>query len=327
MNCYGTKSADFLKKNPPGLLPVILLDGELVTEHVRIMFLLEETFQAPYTKLIPTEENDKMQAFHRFMRLERVLTGAWLTVLRTPVQLLSVAKPQLTNALTLVEESLAEFSGPFFLGQEPSFVDIMFSSILERTKATIKYFRNWDVSEGHPNLTTWYAAMKSWESARFISADEYSSALSIPPQIGSVTFMRERNDISLGVDARRSLYMLNDGPESQEPREEAAERLCSNLTAVVQDARKGARLDERLGPLLSTVLRIVASALIHPDKLEESEQNMKEVVVGEDVRRIVSALMFIRQRCCCPRDMTVDALEQFCGALNCFIRLLEPDAS
>ncbi len=126
MNCYGPKSADFLKKNPGGLLPVIMLDGKLVTESIRIMFLLEETFQVPYPKLIPNDRNDKMQAFHRYLRLERVFLGAWLTVLRRPAVLFSVSKPELVTALNLVEEALAEFSGPFFLGTEPSFVDIVY---------------------------------------------------------------------------------------------------------------------------------------------------------------------------------------------------------
>lgn len=180
------------------------------------------------------------------MWVERVLTGGWLTLLRTPTQLISVSKPQLENALKLTEEALGEFSGPFFLRYEPSFVDINFSSILERMSATVKYFRNWDVSEGRPNLTAWYAAMKNWESARYIAADAFSSANSIPPQVGAVSFMRERNYVSLGVDASRSLHMPNDGPESQQLREEAAERLCTNLNAVVEDARKGAQLNERL---------------------------------------------------------------------------------
>ncbi len=115
MNCYGPKSADFLKKNPGGLLPVIMLDGKLVTESIRIMFLLEETFQAPYPKLIPNDHNGKMQAFQRYLRLERVFLGAWLTVLRRPAELFSVSN-QIGNCLEFGGGSPRRIFRAVFLG-------------------------------------------------------------------------------------------------------------------------------------------------------------------------------------------------------------------
>lgn len=126
MNSYGTKSAEFLKLNPPGLLPVILLDGELKTESTPIMFLLEETFQTPYKKMIATEDSGKMQSFHSYMRLERLMLGAWLGALRSPVIQFFLAKPQLMQALDAVDNALSEYVGPFFFGEEPSFIDIVY---------------------------------------------------------------------------------------------------------------------------------------------------------------------------------------------------------
>ena len=41
MRCYGDKPPSFLKKVPSGLLPVIELDGRVVTESADIMALLE----------------------------------------------------------------------------------------------------------------------------------------------------------------------------------------------------------------------------------------------------------------------------------------------
>lgn len=126
MNCYGRKSAEFLAKVPSGLLPVILLDGKLITESIDIMFVLEETFQSPYKKMIPTDDNDKMQAFHRYMRLERVLVGAWLSALRSSSTQYSMATHPIQQALTMLEKALVEFDGVFLLGDEPSFIDIFF---------------------------------------------------------------------------------------------------------------------------------------------------------------------------------------------------------
>ena len=44
MRSYGEKPAWFLKKVPSGLLPVVELDGELITESLVIMQILEQTF-------------------------------------------------------------------------------------------------------------------------------------------------------------------------------------------------------------------------------------------------------------------------------------------
>lgn len=127
MSCYGSKPVEFLKKVPTGLLPVIELDGQIVTESMDIMFLLEDTFQAPHKKTIPVHDNDMMQAFHRFMRLERVYIGAWLNALRGPLATMDRAIQPVRHTLDIIEKGLNEFDGPYFYpGDEPSFVDINF---------------------------------------------------------------------------------------------------------------------------------------------------------------------------------------------------------
>lgn len=127
MSCYGSKAEEYLKIVPTGLLPAIQLDGKIVTESTDIMFLLEDTFQSPYPKMIPTDDNDMMQAFHRFMRLERIYIGAWLGCLRGPMSMLGKGMQPVYQTLNLIESCLGEYSGPFFYpGDKPSFVDISF---------------------------------------------------------------------------------------------------------------------------------------------------------------------------------------------------------
>lgn len=127
MSCYGSKPPEFLKKVPSGLLPVIEFDGKVITESMDIMFLIEDSFQTPYRKMIPTEDNDMMQAFHRYLRLERVFIGAWLGALRGPMAMLPRGLQPVHQTLDVIEKSLGEFAGPFFYpGDEPSFVDINF---------------------------------------------------------------------------------------------------------------------------------------------------------------------------------------------------------
>lgn len=130
MSCYGAKPQEFLKIVPSGLLPVIELDGKIITESMDIMFLLEDTFQTPYRRMIPTDDNDMMQAFHRYMRLERVFTGAWLGGLRGPLSMVKRGVEPVNHTLDIIERCLAEFGGPFFYpGDDPSFIDINFCKL------------------------------------------------------------------------------------------------------------------------------------------------------------------------------------------------------
>lgn len=51
MRCYGDKSESFLAKVPGGLLPVLELDGRVITESSEIMAVLEREF--PGKPLMP----------------------------------------------------------------------------------------------------------------------------------------------------------------------------------------------------------------------------------------------------------------------------------
>lgn len=125
MSCYGSKPKEFLKKVPSGLLPVIELDGKVITESMDIMFLLEDTFQTQHKKMIPTEDTDMMQAFHRYLRLERVFIGAWLGSLRGTMSMLPRGMEPVYQTVNIIEKALGEYEGPFFYpGDKPSFVDI-----------------------------------------------------------------------------------------------------------------------------------------------------------------------------------------------------------
>lgn len=55
MRCYGDKPQSFLTKVPRGLLPVIELDGKVMTESSEIMKILEYEFRD--VPLLPPETN------------------------------------------------------------------------------------------------------------------------------------------------------------------------------------------------------------------------------------------------------------------------------
>ena len=74
MRSYGDKPKWFLDKVPSGLLPVIELDGRMITESLVIMQILDETF--PDRPLLPAADGELARA-NSLLKLERELFGWW----------------------------------------------------------------------------------------------------------------------------------------------------------------------------------------------------------------------------------------------------------
>ena len=79
MRSYGEKPASFLKKVPSGLLPVVELDGEIITESLVIMQILESTF--PDNCMLPEDGFDRA---NELLRLERKLFSDWCGLVFRP---------------------------------------------------------------------------------------------------------------------------------------------------------------------------------------------------------------------------------------------------
>lgn len=326
MSCYGKKPIEFLRKVPSGLLPVIELDGKVVTESMDIMFLIEESFQTPYRATIPVDDNEMMQAFHRFMRLERVYMGAWLGALRGPSATTERGVEPVHHTLDLIERGLGEFPGPFFYpGDEPSFVDINFSTMFERSRSSLRYWRNLELAEGRPNLERWFRAWEAWEPSGYLRSDDWTHIGALPPQIGPVRFLRTRAPMSLAVETSRARHVLNDGPERKMQRHLAAIRLCQNAPLVVKDAIRGAKAAEPDHHHIDNALRIIAQVLFNPDLLEVLEERARSEIPRSSWKVVGDGLRFERIRCCAPRDMPAQSMEQFSGAINWLLRTLEQE--
>lgn len=76
MRCYGDKPPAFLAKVPSGLLPVLEVDGRVITESAVIQQLLEARHPAP--AMLPPEGTAERARAAELMRLERRLFGDWL---------------------------------------------------------------------------------------------------------------------------------------------------------------------------------------------------------------------------------------------------------
>lgn len=60
MSSYGEKDPSYLQKVPSGLIPAMELDGEVITESVKIAEILEHEFSD--NPLLPTGTSDKKHA-------------------------------------------------------------------------------------------------------------------------------------------------------------------------------------------------------------------------------------------------------------------------
>lgn len=110
MRCYGEKPAWFTKMVPSGLLPVLQLDGKIVTESMDIMFLIEQRFPE-HNPLLPSG-GAELAAVEELLGLERRLFGAWLNRLKS-------SWPDLNGfekTMDKVNLALQRFGGPYFLG-------------------------------------------------------------------------------------------------------------------------------------------------------------------------------------------------------------------
>ena len=137
MRCYGDKPAEFLKKVPSGLLPVLEVEGQVITESAVIQQLLEQWF--PHPALLPPENTTEYEHAMSLMRLERQLFSDWLQYLcngwgDAP------NRARFEKTMDQVEEALGKSDGAYFLSSF-SLVDIVFAPFLERIVASIPYYK------------------------------------------------------------------------------------------------------------------------------------------------------------------------------------------
>lgn len=289
------------------------------------MFQIEQAFPAQST--IPIKDDEKMEAFYRLVRLERALAGAWFQLLRGPQHSASQADKAFEEVLSFVDKTLGDFGGPYFLGNEVTFIDCLFAPFMERIESSVKYWNNIIIRE-KSRIREWFEAMERWEPYNRMRSDDLTHVLALPPQIGRCRFQGTRKAESLSVDRFRKLAILNDGSDGEPARLEACAALVRNHEAVLKDAMDGAGADEKNPSLTDSVgfgFRAAAEVLLDPDHLEAMEEAVQKNIAEEYRSLVASAARFERQRCCTPRDMCVDAAVQFYGSMNWLIRVLEKD--
>ena len=76
MRCYGDKKPSFTAKVPSGMLPVMEIDGVLITDSAAIAAALEREF--PETPLLPEDGTPERARASDLLKLERALFSRWM---------------------------------------------------------------------------------------------------------------------------------------------------------------------------------------------------------------------------------------------------------
>jgi len=354
MRSYGDKPEWFLKKVPSGLLPVIEIDGQMMTESLKIMQVLDATF--PSKPMLPQGPGD-LDLANKLLKLERELFGAWCSFVFRPGGLMGgMSKGAFEAKMDQVEKALAaaqQKGYPWLLGTpEPTIVDLQYISHVERMAASVLYWRGVNLRNNSrwPNVEKWFAAFEERESYLATKSDYYTHVRDIPPQYGD-----GYSDNSAGAKEAEAAISggqwhlpLAMGPLELEPlaasmdrgdeaaRHEAAWKIVGNHTNVVKFAARGmgkagkkrfqapladpyAEPAEDFVPDCDAVLRATAySLLVGTDAVAPAA-----FAAGPGRRDGVQyCVEYLRERVGVPRDMGQAAAMNFRAHLNHAIKNL-----
>jgi glutathione S-transferase len=255
MRCYGDKTAEFVRMQPSGQIPVAEIDGKVYGQSNDILYALEEKF--PGRPLLPPPEDaEATDRARRLLRLERELFSAWLSWLTGR----SNNKSAFVSVLQRVENELgATTSGPFFLeGDEMSLVDVMYAPFLERMAASLCYYKGFvmRVSPGastpYPNVNRWFDGMERHPSYRLTKSDYYTHAWDLPPQLGGCQREPAGEPFEAAINGESDHWRLPLEPDlggiepdwtwisPEQARRQAVERVSGNHEAIVRFASRGA---------------------------------------------------------------------------------------
>ena len=346
MRCYGPKPQSFLDIAPNGALPVIELDGRVISESSVIARVIEDTFRDHKPLLPYAPGSDEATRADYLMRLERSLFSKWMQWI-TSSRADGASYSAFADVLDTVDAELGR-CGPYFMGAEFSMVDIAFAPFLERMAGSILYYKGVKI-EGNGgrwrHLDKWFAVMANRKTYGGIKSDYYTTAHDLPPQLGGCAENGDNasaRDAIDGVDGKNWRIPLGaldasclepwwgvDDPVAA--RLEAARKVLSNRVNVTRFAARGcgepgrpaysaplsdpnARPGEAHIPAVDVALRSVVFAMLQPDV--SSIPSPATRGGPYDVNATKASLAYLRDRVGVPRDMSYPAARQFRAYLN-----------
>ncbi|XP_020268374.1 protein IN2-1 homolog B-like [Asparagus officinalis] len=136
------------KLYPENKVPALEHNNEVKGESLDLIHYIDENFEGP--KLLP-EDPTKQEFATELLSYSDTLNKVNFFAIKSKGD----ACYEVGAAYDKLEEALAKFDGPFFLG-EFSLVDIAYAPfVVERFKPLFSEVKNYDVTKGRPKLTKW----------------------------------------------------------------------------------------------------------------------------------------------------------------------------
>lgn len=222
LDAYGDKPAWYTRLVDGGKLPTLELDGKLHRESLEIMKMLDKEFSNG-PKMFPVNDLNRIDFL---FGLEQELQRDWFSLTFYPVEgeCLRSAQDALLHTLQKVDDELNEMPGPWFLGGDsPSAVDLQYIVTVERTIASVLYWKGLVLRGRFANLDKWLVAFEQRPAYVASKSDYYTLVMAMPSQNGPgyLAAGEEASAASSRIygfdDAWKLPLRLTDDPSTFEP--------------------------------------------------------------------------------------------------------------
>ena len=160
------KTPEWLAVNPRGLVPALIHKGRSIIESPIIMEYLDEEWGFTAYHLLPRDTY--LRSLTRLMCdvIERSIIAPYSIILKSPVVVdREKAKVKLLEGLLRLF-SLADSKGPFLMGDEAGFADVMLVPHVQRIMVVLTEYRNMIVPScmKFARFREWWSAVQNLES-------------------------------------------------------------------------------------------------------------------------------------------------------------------
>ena len=301
MWCYlpegAKKEAWFTALVPSGMLPALQLNGDkspVITESDDILAALEADFGP-----LGVEMADSTVMPLR--RLERELFRAWCSWLCYPAANAAAESEAATRFDRLAARVAAALApGPFFFGSELTVADVIFVPYVERMRASLYYYKGYDLCAEHPAFKSWFCELERLPAYAGLMSDFHTHAHDLPPQMGGCFSSGSATAISCAS-------LVDRGPWSSVPE-------------VVGPAPAGAALEAVRRCAKHRLTIIAVNPDREPGRFDAAlRAALTRLAGGGNVRAPAGAalgLRHLRDQICAPRDMSIHAARALRQALE-----------
>ncbi|CAK0896974.1 unnamed protein product, partial [Prorocentrum cordatum] len=347
MNCYGDKPPDFLAMQPSGQIPAAIINGAVLRSSDQI---IQTLLRMPGAS---QEADDALDPFDRpesnaLLSLDRTLGSGWLDWVRGGGN-----GARFMDGLQRLEEALSEDeSGPYFLGERFSLIDIMYTPYFERAVASLAYYLGFNIrdSERYPAINRWLDALDTRPSIQASKSDYYTHCWDLPPQIGGCNPDPRGAEVREQIDGGNWKLPLQDSWEPDwgwvppaAARREAVERLLHQPQSVARFAARGAaaagfppawaeladpnaRPAEEWVPAVELFLRHAAALLLADgadgrgdppaEEVRRAAADAAAAVPQASRGQLAGCLEYLQKRVGVPRDMSQPAARRLRAVLG-----------